>query len=330
MKVETAPSAGFCFGVSRAVELVRGEAAKGPVWTLGPIIHNASVVTQLAEQGVRIADTPTDCPPGATVVLRSHGVPLAVVEELQSRGARVVDATCPYVAKIHRIVSSQPAGTVVLVAGDPNHPEVQGIVSRCAGPCYVVQDEIGAVEALQKQDFGPTTKIIFVAQTTFNLAKWYKIINSTKKVCTNLEIFDTICKATETRQAEALALSCRADAMIVVGGRHSSNTAKLRDICAAHCPTVLVEEAGELAAHRSLFSRASLVGITAGASTPVCIIKEVQRSMSRLDNIDNDMTFEEMLEQSFKSTYNGEKVTGVVTSIKPNEIAVDIGTKHAG
>ncbi len=171
---------------------------------------------------------------------------------------------------------------------------------------------------------------VLVAQTTFNRQEWEKTAFSAKKVCTNLKIFDTICKATVVRQEEAARLSAQADAMVVIGGTHSSNTRKLYSICSANCPTVLVQEAEELPQHQGLFSQASFIGITAGASTPVCIIKEVQETMSRMDNISNDMTFEEMLEQSFKSTYNGEKVTGIVTGIKPNEIFVDIGTKHAG
>ncbi len=331
MKIQTADSAGFCFGVARAVKMVRDEAAAGrTVCTLGPIIHNRHVVEELAAQGVTTADTPEDCPPGATVVIRSHGVAPGVIRRLEDRGLRVLDATCPYVAKIHRIVSAQPPGVTVLVAGDPAHPEVEAIVGHCTAPCYVVEDEDKAEKLLDKWGDLSKRHFVLVAQTTFLTSRWHKIIISLKKRCTNLEIFDTICKATEKRQAAALSLSKQADVMVVIGGRHSSNTTKLLDICQEQCPSVLVEDAGDLAGHYALLSRASLVGITAGASTPVCIIKEVQRSMSNLDNINNDMTFEEMLDQSFKSTYNGEKVTGVVTSIKPNEIAVDIGTKHAG
>ncbi|MCI9510295.1 MAG: bifunctional 4-hydroxy-3-methylbut-2-enyl diphosphate reductase/30S ribosomal protein S1 [Angelakisella sp.] len=334
VRIETAKTAGFCFGVRRAVELVEREAERSngefPVCTLGPIIHNETVIRRLGEKGVSVIQAPGEAPQNATVIIRAHGVPLSVTRELSRLGLRYIDATCPFVAKVHKIVAQEPPETVVLVAGDPGHPEVQGITGHCSGPFLVVQTgaelekKVSALENFNKCPF------ILVAQTTFNRQEWEKTVFSAKKVCTNLKIFDTICKATVVRQEEAGELASRVDAMVVIGGRHSSNTRKLCSICSASCPTALVEEAGELARYRELFSQASLIGITAGASTPVGIIKEVQETMSRMDNISNDMTFEEMLDQSFKSTYNGEKVTGVVTGIKPNEIFVDIGTKHAG
>ncbi len=334
MEVILAKTAGFCFGVRRAVELVEREAERSngefPVCTLGPIIHNETVIRRLGEKGVSVIQAPGEAPQNATVIIRAHGVPLSVTRELSRLGLRYIDATCPFVAKVHKIVAQEPPETVVLVAGDPGHPEVQGITGHCSGPFLVVQTgaelekKVSALENFNKCPF------ILVAQTTFNRQEWEKTVFSAKKVCTNLKIFDTICKATVVRQEEAGELASRVDAMVVIGGRHSSNTRKLCSICSASCPTALVEEAGELAGYRELFSQASLIGITAGASTPVGIIKEVQETMSRMDNISNDMTFEEMLDQSFKSTYNGEKVTGVVTGIKPNEIFVDIGTKHAG
>ncbi|MEG0753344.1 MAG: S1 RNA-binding domain-containing protein, partial [Angelakisella sp.] len=179
---------------------------------------------------------------------------------------------------------------------------------------------------------GDTAKSCFVlaSQTTFLVDEWNKCTEIAKKVCTNLKIFDTICKATVIRQREAEELSRSVDSMIVIGGRNSSNTRKLYDISAQHCNTFFVEQTADIEGCMKKLSPMSIVGITAGASTPACIIKEVQESMSRLDNISNEMSFEEMLEQSFKSTYNGEKVLGIVTGIKPNEISVDIGTKHAG
>ncbi len=331
MRIETAKTAGFCFGVQRAVELVEGEAKKSaPVCTLGPIIHNETVTRRLEGMGVAVVDRPEDAPPGATVVIRAHGVPLATTRRMEQLGIRYLDATCPFVAKVHRIVAAQPPGTLVLVAGDPGHPEVQGITGHCNGPFLVAQTGEELEKAASLLENFHKQSCILVAQTTFNRQEWNKTIFSAKKVCTNLQIFDTICKATVVRQQEAAQLSSRAGAMVVIGGRHSSNTRKLYSICSANCPTVLVEDAAEIPRHRELFSRASIIGITAGASTPVCIIKEVQETMSSMENISNDMTFEEMLDQSFKSTYNGEKVTGVVTGIKPNEIFVDIGTKHAG
>ena len=334
MRIETAKTAGFCFGVRRAVEMVQEEAAKAagryPVCTLGPIIHNDTVIRQLRDAGVTVIESPEEAPGDGVVVIRAHGVSLAVSRQLEEAGVRYADATCPFVAKVHRIVAAQPPETVVLVAGDPGHPEVQGITGHCRGPFLVVQTGKELENAVLSLENFHKLPFVLVAQTTFNRQEWEKTAFSAKKVCTNLKIFDTICKATVVRQEEAARLSAQADAMVVIGGTHSSNTRKLYSICSANCPTVLVQEAEELPQHQGLFSQASFIGITAGASTPVCIIKEVQETISRMDNISNDMTFEEMLEQSFKSTYNGEKVTGIVTGIKPNEIFVDIGTKHAG
>ena len=169
---------------------------------------------------------------------------------------------------------------------------------------------------------------MMVAQTTFNTGKWEKCVEYAKKECTNPTIFDTICKATAVRQHDAAQLAAQCDQMVVVGGRHSSNTAKLYEICAALCPTTLVESADEL--HPADFAGCELIGLTAGASTPACIIKEVENTMNNVENNEMELSFEEMLNASFKNTYNGEKVTAVVTGIKPNEILVDIGTKHAG
>ena len=330
-QIITAKSAGFCFGVSRAVEMTyQEEALGGTVETLGPVIHTTFVTRDLEEKGVRSYDTVAEIPDGARVVIRAHGVPPEIYRQLEKQGLQWKDATCPFVQKIHRLVAQQPEGTMILLAGDPTHPEVVGIAGHCNQPCIIFQTAEELMEKLQKLENKGDYSHIMAAQTTFRLSEWKKSTESAKKVCTNLKIFDTICKATVVRQEEAETLARQADAMVVIGGRHSSNTLKLYQICQGHCPTVLVEEAEELEPFRNLFHAARIIGITAGASTPACIIKEVQKSMSRLDNINNDMTFEEMLEQSFKSTYNGEKVTGIVTGIKPNEISVDIGTKHAG
>ena len=331
MKIRIAEGAGFCYGVQRAVEMTEQALARGEkVCTLGPLIHNDRVVSDLARKGAAVCARPEDCPPGASVVIRSHGVPLETLDALQARGLKVIDATCPYVARIHAIAAAQPPDGLVVVAGDPTHPEVRGIIGHCRCACVVIDSPDSLEKVLQERLSEASFEPVVLSQTTFCPETWNKIVISAKKVCTNPRIFDTICRATILRQTQARAFAETVDAMIVIGGRHSSNTEKLYDICRAQCPTVWVEEPAELAAYRDFFSRISTLGITAGASTPVRIIKEVQRSMSNLDNINNDMTFEEMLDKSFKSTYNGEKVSGVVTGIKPNEISVDIGTKHAG
>ena len=329
MKVVTAKSAGFCFGVNRAVELVRQLAQKGEkVYTLGPIIHNDFVVKELEALGVAAIDTPEENTDNRLVVIRSHGVAPQVYHRLQQMGSRYVDATCPYVAKIHKLVAGVPQGSLVLVAGDPSHPEVQGIVGHCTQPCRVFSDLQELQDLLENLPAQAKGQVVMAAQTTFNTGKWEKCVEYAKKECTNPTIFDTICKATSVRQQDAAKLAAQCDRMVVVGGRHSSNTAKLYEICAAHCPTVLVESAEEL--HPEDFTGCELIGLTAGASTPACIIKEVENTMNNVEINEMELSFEEMLNASFKSTYNGEKVTAIVTGIKPNEILVDIGTKHAG
>lgn len=330
MKVKVAKTAGFCSGVRRAVEMAEKAAQEDvQLCTLGELIHNPIVLEHLASQGVVAVERVEDIPTGQKVIIRSHGVPRSVYEYLDEHSIPYIDATCPYVLRIHRLVEDQPKGAHILIVGDKNHPEVLGIVGHCNNPCSVVKnvEELEArVEELKREG---QIDFILLSQTTYDTKEWKKSTETAKKVCTNLNIFDTICKATITRQEEAQELSRQADVMVVVGGRHSSNTKKLYDICRSNCSTIWVERAEELEEHQKLLSQANLVGITAGASTPACIIKEVQHPMNRLDNINNDMTFEEMLDQSFKSTYNGEKVIGVVTGIKYNEISVDIGTKHA-
>lgn len=333
--IKVAKSAGFCFGVDRAVNLVLKDVEAGkPVATLGPIIHNPQLVGDLEQQGVLTVDRPEDCPPGYTLVIRSHGVPGAVYDTLISQGIPYEDATCPFVAKIHKIVAQEAQkGHRVLIAGDKNHPEVQGIAGHCLGWHRIVKDASELEKCLVQEGSFDQFVYALVAQTTFHTKEWKKCVNSIKKVCTNPVIFDTICNATALRQKEAEQLAKESDLMVVVGGRHSSNTAKLRDICSSYCRTILIETSAELAGldlngvHR--------IGVTAGASTPASIIKEVRKTMSEILNENNqiqeeELSFEEMLNQSFKSTYTGEKVTGVVTSVAPNEVAVDIGTKHAG
>jgi len=329
MKVITAKSAGFCFGVNRAVEMVRELAQKGErVYTLGPIIHNDFVVKELEQLGVAAINSPEENTDDRLVVIRSHGVADTVYRQLEAMGSRYADATCPYVAKIHKLVANAAEGSTVLVAGDPAHPEVQGIVGHCKQRCAVFSDLTELQDLLGNLSEDAKGRVVMVAQTTFNTRKWKICEEYAKKECTNPTIFDTICKATSVRQQDAAELAAQCDRMVVVGGRHSSNTAKLYEICAAHCPTVLVESAKEL--HLADFAGCNLIGLTAGASTPACIIKEVENTMNNVEINEMELSFEEMLNASFKSTYNGEKVTAIVTGIKPNEILVDIGTKHAG
>lgn len=335
MEINVAKTAGFCFGVDRAVNMVHGllrehDGITGRVCTLGPIIHNPQLVDELKKQGVCIIEDPTQALPGDTVVIRSHGVSRAVYEALAKTGCRVEDATCPYVARIHRIVREHSAdGGVIIVAGDCNHPEVQAICGHCEDAAYVVGDENELNALLKTHGYFTGKKVHLVAQTTFNKFIYESCVETAKKVCTNLAVFDTICKATAMRQDEAYQISKQSDIMLVIGGRQSSNTAKLKEVCAQNCKTLLIETAAELS--KKQFANVEKIGVTAGASTPACIIKEVQTTMSEiLNNIDTeDVSFEEALELTLKSIQNGDKVKGTVSGISPTEISVEIGTKHA-
>ncbi|WP_343252745.1 bifunctional 4-hydroxy-3-methylbut-2-enyl diphosphate reductase/30S ribosomal protein S1 [Ligaoa zhengdingensis] len=331
MEITVAKTAGFCFGVNRAVDLAFECARSSPkVCTLGPIIHNPQLVAQLEAQGVRAVDDLSDVPDDAVVIIRSHGVTRQIYDEIAARKLSCVDATCPFVAKIHRIVQEKSAaGSTILIAGDREHPEVQGIFGHCTGPVYFFKTADELLQICYNTPNICEKSCCMVAQTTFHTQEWENCVESAKKVCTNLEIFDTICIATVKRQEEARELAQKSDLMIVVGGRTSSNTAKLFQICREFTRSILVERAQELYDYN--FAQVTKVGVTAGASTPACIIKEVRNTMSEiLKNQEEEASFEELLDQSFKSTYNGKKETGVVVGIAPNELQVDIGTKHAG
>lgn len=357
-----AKTAGFCFGVDRAVNLVYELVGEGKkVCTLGPIIHNAQLVADLESKGVKIIDDISQAPQGYTVVVRTHGVEKSVLDELETKGIDYVNATCPFVTKIHNIVKKQDENTVVLIAGDKNHPEVLGIKSYCKGDSYVFKNEEELTEIIQKHKIAQKNDVICVAQTTFSLNEQKKCKKIFKKLCTNCKIFDTICNATSDRQNEAEKLSKNSDAMIVVGGRHSSNTCKLRDTGEANCPTFLIETADELASLD--LSKYNVIGVTAGASTPSVIIKEVLKSMSEeikekevettsavteevvetaenadkatkpavKASADGEASFEELLNESFKENENSKVVTGTVVRITPTEVFVDVpGRKQTG
>ncbi len=331
LNITTAKTAGFCFGVNRAVDLVYKLVEQGKqVCTLGPIIHNQQLVKDLTSKGVHIIEKVEDAPEGSVVVIRSHGVGRDIYDQLQKRGIESADATCPFVSKIHRIVEERSAmGDTIFIAGDRNHPEVIGIAGHCKGEYHVFKNQDELEKLLNSERQIAQKNVCMVSQTTFNTLEWEKCSDFAKKLCTNLTIFDTICSATTKRQNEAIRLSLTSDLMIVVGGRHSSNTAKLKEVCEKNCRTVLIETADELT--QIDFDNVRSIGLTAGASTPACIIKEVQINMSEnLKNLDEDFNFEKELEKSFKSTYTGERVVGEVVGLTPTEVQIDIGTKHAG
>lgn len=329
MKIELAPSAGFCFGARRAVDMVYGLLAQGKkAATLGALLHNPQLVEDLRARGVPIAPSPRDTPPGHVLVLRSHGVAAQVEEEIRALGLEYADATCPFVKKIHRLAErAGEEGRIFLLFGDRDHPEVQGTASHRKGPCFVCRDREELENLLKTHPEWASEPVAAAAQTTFSLIEWQKCSETLKKVCTNAAVFDTICNATAKRQKEALELARRCDVMVVIGGRDSSNTAKLRDICAGQCTTYLIEKASELSSLPA-FSAGLSVGITAGASTPPSIIKEVLDTMAEVNS--TELNFEEMLEESLKSMNTDEKVHGVVVGISPTEVYVDVGRKQAG
>ena len=329
MKLELARSAGFCYGVRRAVELAEQAAAQGtPCVMLGSIIHNQAVIGRLAEQGLRSVKTPEEVPDGASVIIRSHGESRAVYKTLESRGAQILDATCPNVTRIHEIVrQAEEQGRRPVIVGTPDHPEVTAIAGWCREPVVV-----SGAEALEKWLLEAPDRrnlpITLVSQTTSTRKIWDDCVKKAKKECTNAEFFDTICGATSKRQEEAVQLAAQCGAMVVIGDRQSSNTRKLAELCREVCPSVqLIERADDL--ELSPLRGTETVGITAGASTPAWIIKEVCDKMSD-EIMEIEESFADMLERSIKTLNTGDKVTGVITGITPTEIYVDLGTKHAG
>ena len=328
MIVRVAKSAGFCYGVRRAVELAERSAAQGPVYLLGHITHNDHVIGRLEEMGAVTISAPVEAPRGSTVLIRAHGEPDSTYQALEARECRVLDATCPNVARIHDIVrKAEERGRIPVVVGEADHPEILGILgcTRC-GTVVSGWDELEQI--MKKVPDFPGMPLTFVSQTTAILSKWEKIVENTKKVCTNAEFFDTICNATSRRQSEALELAGQCSAMIVIGDQKSSNTRKLTQLCASRCPIVVqAEGAGGL--DREQFGRTGTLGITAGASTPEWIIKEVSNKMSD-EIMEIEQSFAEMLEESFKILNTGDRVTGTVAAITPTEVQVELGVKYPG
>ncbi len=330
-EIIVASTAGFCFGVDRAVKICYDELEKGgKVATLGPIIHNSDVVADLKSKGIRIIEDLSELNSGERLIIRSHGVQKNVYEQIKELGCDYVDATCPFVSKIHRIVEKMAAeGRHILIAGDKNHPEVQGILSYCGQNAQVFADYDELMCLFTKNNKISEKRLAIVAQTTYNNIIWDRCTTFIKNTCSDAKIFCTICSATADRQAQACELSKQSDAMIVVGGMHSSNTVKLCNVCSPNCDTFHIENADALDTLN--LNKYRKIGITAGASTPAYIIKEVQTKMTELKNgFDEDINFEEALEQSFKKIHTGERVKGIVAALNSNEVIVDVGTKHTG
>lgn len=321
MEINIAKSAGFCFGVRRAVDTVYKESGKKNVYTYGPIIHNDEVVADLERQGVGVIyDSREFRSLGeGTIIIRSHGVPKAIYDEIAEAGLDLVDATCPFVRKIHRIVERESReGRVVIIVGNNHHPEVEGIMGWCHIRPIVIENREQAEAIAVDAD----TKLSIVSQTTFNYNKFQYLVEIISEKGYDINVFNTICNATEERQKETRELAMRSDAMIVIGGRHSSNTQKLFEISKKECSnTFYIQTKNDL--NMEDFHNIGILGITAGASTPNNIIKEVHESMA-------EMSFDQMLEESFKTIRNGEVVQGTIIDVKEDEIILNIGYKSDG
>ena len=321
MEITLAKTAGFCFGVKRAVELVYSHTGKENVYTYGPIIHNEEVVEDLKKKGVGVIHTEEDIKnlSKGTVIIRSHGVRKEIYDLIESKGLTLVDATCPFVKKIHRIVAKETSeGRQVIIIGSSTHPEVEAIKGWCSSEPVTVE----TYEEAEKLTFPAESRLSIVSQTTFNYKKFKDLVEIIEKKGYDINVFNTICNATEERQLEAQAIAKNVDAMIVIGGKHSSNTQKLYEISKAECDsTYFIQTLADL--DKTQLEGAKRIGITAGASTPNNIIKEVHISMS-------EKSFEQLLEESLVTIRNGEVVSGTIIDVKEDEIYLNIGYKADG
>ena len=328
MEVILAKTAGFCFGVKRAVDTAFLEAAKAkkdkvPIFTYGPIIHNKNVVNDLEAEGVKMIEDIDELGslPPSRIIIRSHGVGKDVYDRIKENGHEIIDATCPFVNNIHKIVQeSTEAGDMLIIIGDSEHPEVKGIKGWCTSEPYIISD-VSELDGLPEE----TGKVTVVSQTTFNSKKFKDLVELLQKKYYNVRVCNTICNATAERQKEARNLSAEVDVMIVIGDPSSSNTKKLYEISRQQCEnTYYVQTLDDL--DLTVIESASRVGITAGASTPKKIIKEVHDSMSETNE-----EFEKLLQQEDDfSIRTGQIVDGTVIGVKPEEIIVDIHYKSEG
>ena len=334
-KLVMAKTAGFCFGVRRSVEMAEKLLEEyGRCVSLGALIHNEDVICELKARGMRVVDDPAELCPGEHVLVRAHGAPPQIYKELEAAGCVIHDATCPKVLAIHRIVAAaKEEGRFTIVIGNRSHPEVVAICGWC-GEHEVFENAEELEKWLKSHPSYWEKPITAVVQTTQTNSNFTECSNLIKKICTNPKISDTICLATSTRQEEAARIASECDAMVVIGGKHSANSVHLAEICREHCANVqFIERIEELDLDR--LEAADTVGLTAGASTPAWIIKEVRNKMSdeikvEESAVEKEMSFDEMLEETLKTIYNGDKVTGLVVAITGTEISVDLGTKYSG
>ena len=333
MEIKIAKTAGFCFGVRRAVTLAEKIGNEyGCADTYGELIHNPDVINDLEEKHIRAVDDITKAE--NHVIIRSHGVSPEIIDYLKDSEKPFTDATCPFVSKIHKIAAEYSnKGYIVLIAGDDKHPEIIGIRGYCKGKTYTANTP-EELEKIILENNLRHNNLILISQTTFDSAKWHNCKKNIEKLCTKAKIFDTICNATIERQEEAASLSQQCDLIVVVGGSNSSNSKKLADICGRFCKTVFVENSKGIAPDiLAGLPFNAIIGITAGASTPAYIIKEVHE---RMDEIIKDietgeeLSFEQLLDQSLKKVYIGNRVKATVVAVNNSEAVVDIGTKHSG
>ena len=329
LEVIIAKTAGFCFGVNKAVNLTYGLLNKDDreIFTYGPIIHNDQVVEHLKSQGVGIVQDASEIPGHGCVVIRAHGVTPEVYESVKDKGVEIVDATCPYVKKIHNLVHEKyKEGYQIIIVGDRNHPEVIGINGWCNNSAYIVETKED-VEGIPGE--AGKRPACVVAQTTITFEKWQSVNEYLKKVFENIIKFDTICNATSNRQNEAAEIAKNVDMMFVIGSRKSSNTQKLFDICRKYCrETYNIETSGDLPPMD--IKKIKKVGITAGASTPDWIIKEVLGKMEELNKQENEMSFKEAFESSLVTLQTGQIVKGRIIGFNNAEVFIDMGFKSDG
>ena len=341
MQIKISKNAGFCFGVNRAVDAVFNILKSGKkCCTLGQIVHNFGVVNKFKRCGGVIVEKLKDVPNGYTLVIRSHGVSLSTLKEIKDLGIDYVDATCPFVKKIHFIVSEYSSkGYLVLIAGDISHAEVKGIVGSCSGKNFVFKDLKELLDILNDPHFMHVRDAIFVSQTTFSLNKWKECVKIIKSIKPSFKIFNTICETTRLRQEEAEDISKDVDLMIVIGGKNSSNSLKLREICKKYCETLFIE--GPKGLDNYNFDDYDIVGITAGASVPLGDILEVRKLLEKenkkdsakvggeCDDCSNSCSSESRSENE-SNIVSGKSLVGTVVELLPNEVKVDIGLKSYG
>ncbi|MCX7885357.1 MAG: bifunctional 4-hydroxy-3-methylbut-2-enyl diphosphate reductase/30S ribosomal protein S1 [Caloramator sp.] len=341
MQIIIANSAGFCFGVQNAVKKAEDVALKGErAVTLGPIIHNRQVIENLKSKGVDVAEDISDIDEQCKVIIRSHGISKEDYDKLVALNSDIVDATCPYVKNIHKIVQENYVlGYKIIIIGDKDHPEVKGVNGWCENSAIII-NSLDDANCIQKN----FEKICVVAQTTFNEEKWQEIVCSLIKISKEILIFNTICSATQVRQQEAKELSRKVDAMIVIGGKESSNTRKLYDICKENCfLTFFVETADEL--DINALKNVKSIGITAGASTPDDVIKEVVNKINNINNeqkinvkkekkkvdkqnmIKNELNEMDEYFNGYEEVYEDSVVSGTVLLVNDKEVFFDIGYK---